>query len=112
VPIDAPKGRTQGFAALLDPPVREAAMVLVNGKLAGTVWHPPYEIEITALVKSGMNQLRIFVSNTALNGLAGQTLPDYKLLNLRYGERFSPQDMDNVKPLPSGLLGRITLIAR
>jgi len=43
--------------------------------------------------------------------MAGHALPDYKLLNLRYGERFQPQDMDKVQPIPSGLIGRVTLIA-
>ena len=31
----------------------------------------------------------------------------YRLLNLRYGERFQAQTMDQVKPLPSGLLGPV-----
>ena len=109
-PLDPPAGRTQGYQALLDSPVREAAVVLVNGKPAGTIWHPPFELEITSLVQPGTNQLKIVVANTAINALAGQKLPDYKLLNLRYTERFTPQDMDKVHPLPSGLLGHITLV--
>ena len=51
------------------------------------------------------------VANTAINELAGQSLPDYKLLNMRYGNRFQPQDMDNLKPLPSGILGKLTLVS-
>jgi hypothetical protein len=51
------------------------------------------------------------VGNLAINELAGTSLPDYRLLNRRYGERFSPQDMENLQPLPSGLLGTIRLIA-
>ena len=47
-----------------------------------------------------------------INQLAGQTLPDYRLLNIRYGVRFEPQDMENLKPLPAGLLGPVRLIAR
>jgi hypothetical protein len=43
--------------------------------------------------------------------MAGQSPPDYKLLNLRYGERFTPQDMNNLQPLPAGLLGPVALIA-
>jgi hypothetical protein len=54
----------------------------------------------------------VVVANTAINYLAGRRLPDYKLLNLRYGERFQPQDMDNLQPIPSGLLGTIRLIAQ
>jgi hypothetical protein len=44
--------------------------------------------------------------------MAGRSLPDYRLLNLRYGERFTPQDMDKIAALPSGLLGPVTLISR
>ena len=110
MPIEKP-ARSQGFQALLDPPVREAAIVLVNGKPAGSVWHPPYEVEITSLLQTGMNQVKILVSNLAVNAMAGQNQTDYKLLNLRYTERFKPQDMDKVQPLPSGLLGKITLVS-
>jgi hypothetical protein len=107
-PVSAEK--TQGYKVLLDPPVREAALVLVNGKPAGAVWHAPFQVEVTSLLQPGMNQLRILVANTAMNSLAGQKLPDYKLLHLRYGERFTPQDMEKIQPLPSGLLGRVTLV--
>ena len=109
-PVEAEK-RSQGYQALLDPPVRETAIVMVNGKLAGTVWHAPYEVDVTGLVQPGMNQVKVFVSNLAVNAMAGQKMPDYKLLNLRYTERFTPQDMDKIRPVPSGLLGKVSLIA-
>ena len=95
--------------AYLDGPIREAAEVYVNGQRAGLVWHPPYAINLTSLLKDGKNELRIVVGNTAINMLAGTTLPDYRLLNDRYGERFVPQGMDNLQPLPSGLLGPVRL---
>jgi hypothetical protein len=104
-------GRTMGFRALLESPVREAATVVLNGTEAGTVWCPPYEIEITKYIHAGENVLRIKVGNLAINMMAGQSPPDYKLLNLRYGERFTPQDMNNLQPLPAGLLGPVALIA-
>lgn len=100
---------TFNMRAYLDGPVREAAEVYVNGKQAGVVWHPPYTIDVTAFLKVGRNQLRIMVGNTAINSLAGSALPDYRLLNDRYGERFVPQDMNNLQPLPSGLLGGVRL---
>jgi hypothetical protein len=96
--------------AYLDPPVHEVAQVFVNGKPAGFVWRPPYRVEVTSLVHSGTNQLRIVVGNTAINELAGQTLPDYRLLWARYGMRFVPQGMEHLKPIPSGLLGPVTLV--
>ena len=104
--------RANGMRALLDGPVREAAVVMVNGLRAGSVWCPPYSIDVTDFLRGGENKLRILVANTAINHMAGHALPDYRLLNLRYGERFQPQDMDSVQPVPSGLIGRISLTAR
>jgi alpha-L-rhamnosidase len=95
--------------AYLEGPVRDAAEVYVNGQRAGVVWHPPYSIDLTEWLKPGKNELRILVGNTAINSLAGQKLPDYRLLNDRYGERFVPQGRDNLEPLPSGLVGRLRL---
>ena len=78
---------------------------------AGSIWCPPYSIDVTSLLQVGQNQIRIQVANTAINYMAGHSLPDYRLLNLRYGERFQPQDMDKVQPITSGLLGPIRLIS-
>jgi hypothetical protein len=100
-----------GMRAWLDAPVREAAVVYVNGQRAGSVWCPPYSLELSVLLKSGENTFRIVVGNLALNYMAGRRLPDYRLLNLRYGERFQAQDMDKVQPITAGLLGPIRLIA-
>ncbi len=95
--------------AYLEGPVRDAAEVFVNGTSAGVVWHPPYVVDLTELVKPGKNELRIVVGNTAINTLAGRALPDYRLLNDRYGERFVPQGMENLQPLPSGIVGPLRL---
>ncbi len=102
--------RKNGMQAWLDGPVREAAVVYVNGKKAGAVWSPPYELDISDYVKPGANELKIVVGNLALNSMAGYSLPDYRLLDLRYGKRFDAQDMNEVKPIPSGLLGPVRLI--
>ena len=99
-----------GTRAWYDPPIREAALVYVNGKLAGSMWHPPYRLDVAALMHAGANQLKIVVANTAINELAGRAAPDYRLLNLRYGEKFTPQDMDHLEPVASGILGPVRLI--
>src|ERR1043166_182117 len=101
-----------GMQAWFDPPVREAAVVFVNGKRAGSIWCPPYSIDVGSLLRPGSNKIRVVVANLALNYMAGHRLPDYRLLNLRYGERFQAQDMDKVQPVASGLFGPIRLIAR
>jgi hypothetical protein len=97
--------------AWVEAPVRDAAIVHVNGKRAGSAWCPPYAVDVTALVRPGPNTIRIEVANTAINHMAGRALPDYRLLNLRYGTRFEPQDMDKLQPVPAGLLGPIRLVA-
>lgn len=100
---------TFNLRAFLEGPVRDAAEIYVNGQRAGVVWHPPYSVDVSSLLKAGNNELRIVVGNTAINSLAGRALPDYRLLYDRYGERFVPQGMDNLQPLPSGILGGLRL---
>jgi len=104
-----PERLTNGMRAWLDPPVREAATVFVNDQRAGSLWAPPYTLTVTDLLRPGANAFRIEVANVAINHMAGRALPDYRLLNLRYGTRFEPQDMDKVRPVPAGLTGPITL---
>lgn len=107
--LPSPAG-ADNMRAYLVPPVREAAEVYVNGKRAGTVWRPPFRIDVTGLVREGANELRIVVGNTGINALAGQPLPDYRLLRARFGLLFMPQGMQNLQPLPSGILGPVTLV--
>ncbi|HYW70835.1 MAG TPA: glycosyl hydrolase, partial [Pyrinomonadaceae bacterium] len=100
-----------GMQAWFDPPVREAAIVYVNDQRVGSVWCPPYALDVANFLRPGTNKIRIVVANLALNNMAGRRPPDYRLLNLRYGERFQAQDLDKVQPIPSGLSGPIRLIA-
>ncbi len=101
---------TNGMRAWLDTPVREAAVVWINGTRAGSVWCPPYALDVTGGLRAGDNDIRIDVANLAVNRMAGQPLPSYRLLNARYGTRFEPQDMDKVQPEPAGLLGDVRLV--
>ena len=75
----------------------------------GAIWTAPYRIDLSRHLKAGENTVEVRVTNTAINRLAGQTAPDYRLLNLRYGERFQNQDTANPQPLPSGIVGRAAL---
>ena len=107
VPGQRPDSRVQAW---LDAPIREAAVVYINGRRAGAVWCPPFSLDISGLLTPGANIIRVVTGNLAINHLAGRALPDYRLLNLRYGVRFEPQDMKDLKPLPAGLLGPIRLL--
>lgn len=99
-----------GMRAMLDSPVREAAEVYVNGRRAGAVWHPPYRVDLTRFLAPGSNRIEIKVANLALNALAGQALPDYRLLWARHGQRFVPQDTQLIAPRPAGILGPVRLL--
>jgi len=110
-PVERTTLHQAGMRAWYDPPLREAALVYVNGKPAGAVWHPPFKLDVAPLLHSGRNELKIVVANTAINELAGRAARDYRLLNLRYGEKFTPQDIDHLQPLPSGILSPLRLIS-
>ncbi len=111
VAVGSERRAGSGMRAWIENPVREAAVVYVNGRRAGSVWRPPYEIEIGGLLKPGDNTIRVVVANLAINAMAGHPEDDSKL-NARYGERFQAQDMNSIQPMPSGLLGPIHLITR
>jgi hypothetical protein len=109
-PIEEPTPPPQhSMKAYFEGPVREAAEVYVNGDRAGFVWRPPYTIDVTKLLKRGENNLRIIVGNTAINSMAGRAQPTYRLLNERFGARFTPQDMGTLQALPSGILEGLRL---
>ncbi len=99
-----------GMRAWYDPPVREAAIVFINGHRVGSLWHPPYRLAVGGFLKQGQNQVVIKVYNTAINAWASLPPHDYKPLIAKYGDRFQMQDLDEVKPVSSGLLGTIHLV--
>jgi hypothetical protein len=109
----AAAGRGMGYKTLLDAPVHESAVVYINDKRIGSVWHPPYSLDITGALKEGDNQIRIEVGNLAINYMAGHGFPNYNLqaVEAAFGNRFSPQDVQNLQPLPSGLMGPIQIVA-
>ena len=65
---------------------------------------------MTSLLKPGENQLRIEVANLAVNYMAGRPQPDLTELRRVYGNRFDPQDVNLIRPMPSGLLGTVQLV--
>jgi hypothetical protein len=100
-----------GMQTYYDPPVREAAVVFINGKRAGSLWHPPYRLEVTPYLRSGKNRIEIHVYNTAINAWAALPPRDYGPLIAKYGDRFQMQDLNKVQPVSSGLLGTVHLIS-
>jgi hypothetical protein len=101
-----------GYRAELDAPIREAAVVYVNDQRAGSIWCPPYSLDVTGKLKAGENKIRIEVANLAVNYMAGIKLPNYNYegVTRQYGNRFQPQNLNLIEPLPSGLLGPVKLV--
>jgi len=109
---EPPPSGTNGFQAAYDAPVREAAEVFVNDARAGVVWRPPYVVDVTSTVRPGANRVRLRVGNLLVNAAAGRARPSFRLLTLRFGERFVNQDEDRIVPVTAGVLGPIRLVVR
>src|SRR5207302_11280835 len=93
--VERPQAGRPRMRAWLESPVREAAQVFVNDEPAGSIWKPPFELDISGRLHSGEAHLKVVVGNLAINDLAGQSLTDYNLLDSKYGQRAVPQDMEN-----------------
>jgi alpha-L-rhamnosidase len=100
-----------GIHAYYDPPIHEAALVTINGQPAGALWHPPYRLDVTKFLHAGVNHVEFHVFNTALNAWSALPPHDYGPLIAKYGDRFQMQDLTQVMPISSGLLGDVRLVA-
>jgi len=86
--------------------VEVAASVRVNGNDLGILWHAPYEIDVTDVLKPGENSLTIRVVNLWPNRLIGdQRLPKEKRISYSVEKFYNATD----DLLPSGLLGLVVL---
>jgi len=109
-PAPVPSSDPNRPRAELDAPVRDAVMVRVNGQKAGAVWAPPWRLDISPWLHKGENRIELVVMNSALNALAAKDPVDFRLLSMRFGERFRNQDQQLVKARPSGLLAPLRLV--
>ncbi len=103
--------KNKGCIAFVDAPVKDAAIIFVNGQKVRTVFAPPYLVDISKYVKPGENLIEIKVYNRLTNKLSGEKPHDYSAVDEKYGKRFDfIQDFDALKPFTSGLTGKIELI--
>lgn len=88
--------------------VKNLAVVSVNGKNLGEVWHAPYRIDATTALKPGENQIQIQVTNSWVNRIIGDLQPGadkkYTFPDVAAYTASSPL-------LASGLLGPVELYA-
>lgn len=92
--------------------VRESAKVYVNGNYLGTLWSNPFEINIASLTE-GTNTLRIEVTNLSANRIRakemrGEEWKNFYEINM-VNKDYQKFDATLWNPMPSGLLGPITL---
>jgi hypothetical protein len=87
--------------------VKNLAVVTVNGKELGTVWHAPYRVDVTEALKPGANQIQVQVINAWVNRLIGDQQPDattkYTFATWKAYKADSPLQ-------ESGLLGPVTVV--
>jgi pimeloyl-ACP methyl ester carboxylesterase len=84
--------------------LRNVADVTLNGKQLGILWKPPYACDVTGLVRSGKNELKIEIVNLWANRLVG----DAKLPREKRVTRIT-QKVPISGPHESGLLGPVQL---
>jgi hypothetical protein len=102
--------RGSSYRALVEPPVREAAHLEVNGVDCGLLYAPPYRAEVAHALHPGHNTVRVTVMNAsaaALTDPAARAALEADVARSRelYGSRFRMQDLDRAADgLRSGLL--------
>ena len=94
-------GGGSGYRALLDPPVREIAAVLVDGQEVGLLWRPPYRLDLTGKLRTGTTRLGLRIHGTTA---AAAARPDHAEAaaaqvaeaHAAYGERFQQQELERM----------------
>lgn len=87
--------------------VKNIAEVLINGEPVTTVWKAPFRANVTGLVRAGVNQLIVRVTNLWPNRLIGDKQPGVKPVA---STTLDPYNADSPL-LESGLLGPVMLVS-
>jgi hypothetical protein len=90
-----------------------AAKLRINGKSAGSLWKPPYRLEITQLMHAGVNQLEAEVTTLWPNRLIGdEQMPPENTYGPTDPSSSSPTGIATTSPSPAhaqpSLSGTIT----
>jgi len=87
--------------------VKNLAEVTVNGNNLGQIWHAPYRVDVTSVLKPGANELTVKVVNAWVNRMIG----DEQHGATKYTFADVKPYKANSQLLPSGLIGPVTVIS-
>ncbi|MCX6872589.1 MAG: glycosyl hydrolase [Verrucomicrobia bacterium] len=83
--------------------VEVMADVTLNGKPLGTLWKPPYRVDVTEALKDGENKLELKVVNLLINRQIGdEQLPEDSERNDHRALNKWPEWLQEGKPSPTG----------
>ena len=109
---------SRGNRVLLDlGEVRDVAEVFVNGSSAGILWTKPYQADISAFVRPGVNELKIEIVNLWVNRMTGDMLAEPENRFCKTNQSFMvaevwPGGDEPFRLQPAGLMGPVTLSVR
>lgn len=95
--------------------VSESARVRINGQDVGLLWSIPFQARVGRYLRPGKNVLEVEVANLMANRI--RYMDQRKMEWRKYHEinfvniNYKPFDASGWKPMPSGLLGPVTLKA-
>jgi len=90
--------------------VADMAEVEVNGKSAGIIWAQPYRVNVSGMLKPGMNSLKISVINSWANRVIGDAgLPVVEQTTQILGSKVYPI-YEKLSIEPAGIRGPIHLV--
>ncbi|GEO06088.1 glycosyl hydrolase family 2 [Adhaeribacter aerolatus] len=95
--------------------VNESARVWLNGQEVGILWSIPFRARVGQYLKPGKNTLKVEVANLMANRI--RYMDQHKIEWRRYHEinfvniNYKPFDASVWRPMPSGLMGPVTLTA-
>lgn len=87
--------------------IHDIATVYVNGIDCGTIWTPPYVLDISKAVRKGNNSIEIVVANTWHNRLLGDAS---KPTSERVTYTTYPFDFSKNKLEPAGIIGAVEIM--
>lgn len=105
--LSVDKKQTDGCYLLRFRQLGAVARIVLNGMEVGTLWCSPWEIDITDALKSGENQLEIYVANSLVNRMIGDSkLPQEKRITYSTTSIAKPAD----RLVASGIIGTVQLV--